>query len=272
MLQNNFTVVLAQLLPSTSWEENQARGVAACAKAAAQGADLILFPELWSHAYHAPGILPEQAFGHDHPFLKAFQETAKKEGIAIAITYLEKREGALYNTLSLFGATGACCLTYRKVHLCTFGDFEHKLSPGCAFPLTTLATKAGPLTVGCMICFDREFPESARSLMLKGAELIVVPNACPLKNDPWLGDVRLAQLRARAFENMVGIACTNYPVNKLNSSDGHSCAFMPNGRVFVEAQEHEELVFASFNVPAIKNWRESEVWGAQYRRPHCYEK
>ncbi len=243
-----------------------------CAQAAQQGADLILFPELWSNGYYAPGVTPEQAVDAAHPFLGAFQQIAKNVGIAIAVTYLEKFDGAMYNTMSLFDATGKCCLTYRKVHLCTFGDFEHKLSPGCAFPVTTLATKSGSLMIGCMICFDREFPERARSLMLNGAELILVPNACPLKNDRDLGDVRMAQLRARAFENMLGIACANYPVNTLNDSDGYSCAFMPDGKVVAEAQEHETLVLASFDVSALKNWRKTEVWGARYCRPNCYEK
>ena len=50
-----------------------------------------------------------------------------------------------------------------------------------------------------MICFDREFPESARILMLKGAEIILVPNACPMEIN------RISQLRARAFENMLGL-------------------------------------------------------------------
>lgn len=55
-----------------------------------------------------------------------------------------------------------------------------------------------------MICYDREFPESARVLMLKGAELILVPNACPI--DP----ARFHQLAARAYENMTGVAMANY--------------------------------------------------------------
>ena len=56
-----------------------------------------------------------------------------------------------------------------------------------------------------MICFDRAQPESARILMLKGAELILVPNACPMEINS------LAQLRGRACENMLAIATCNYP-------------------------------------------------------------
>ena len=67
-----------------------------------------------------------------------------------------------------------------------------------------------------MICFDREFPESARILMLKGAELILTPNACELEAN------RIGQFRTRAFENMLGMAMANYAIPQEN---GHSVAF-----------------------------------------------
>ena len=74
----------------------------------------------------------------------------------------------------------------------------------------TLETKGGPVRVGAMICMDREFSESARILMPKGAELILTPNACPLEAH------RLGQFRARAFENMVGLAMANYAAPQYN--------------------------------------------------------
>lgn len=71
------------------------------------------------------------------------------------------------------------------------------------------------IKLGVMICYDREFPESARVLMLKGAEIILVPNACDMN------PARLNQLNSRAFENMVGVAMANYPGEKW----GRSTAF-----------------------------------------------
>jgi len=69
-----------------------------------------------------------------------------------------------------------------------------------------------------MICYDREFPESARILMLKGAELVLVPNACPMEIN------RLSQLRARAFENMLAITTCNYP-ETVPECNGNSSVF-----------------------------------------------
>ena len=95
-------------------------------------------------------------------------------------------------------------MTYVKVHTCDF-DQEAILTLGDDFYVCTLNTNRGDVRVGGMICFDREFPESARILMLKGAELILTSNACKLEANP------IGQFRARAFEVMVGVVMTNYP-------------------------------------------------------------
>ena len=129
---------------------------------------------------------------------------AEELEMAIAVTFLEKTEGDPRNTLVLFDRFGRKQFVYAKVHTCAF-DVEGNLSRGEEFYTAVLDTAAGNVTVGAMICFDREFPESARILMLKGAELILVPNACPMEIN------RLSQLRARAFENMLAIATCNYP-------------------------------------------------------------
>ena len=124
-----------------------------------------------------------------------------------------------------------------------------------------------------MICYDREFPESARILMLKGAEVILVPNACPMEIN------RISQLRARAFENMTGIATVNYPYGKPDCN-GHSTAFdgiayrenEPGSRdtLIIEAGEGEGIYMASFPMEELRAYRQSEVHGNAYRRPEKY--
>ena len=88
--------------------------------------------------------------------------------------------------------------------------------------LADLDTLQGPVKVGAMNCCGREFPRSARILMLNGAEIILVPNACTV-------DINLiAQLRTRAYENMLAIAMTNYATSQNNGDsitfDGMSYA------------------------------------------------
>lgn len=167
-------------------------------------------------------------------------------------------------------------LDYAKVHTCDFGE-ECALTPGDSFPVTTLETPKGPVQVGCMICYDREFPESARLLMLGGAEIILTPNACPMEIN------RISQLRGRAYENMLGIATVNYPMGHPDCN-GHSTAFdgmayleRENGQVegrdtlVVEAGEGEGIYLAPFPLDQMRQYRETEVHGNAYRRPHLYQ-
>jgi predicted amidohydrolase len=189
--------------------------------------------------------------------------------MAIAITYLERWDPRPRNSVTLFDRHGEIALSYAKVHTCEF-DREAALTPGDGFPVAALDTRCGSVRVGAMICFDREFPESARLLMLSGAEIVLVPNACEL------GEHRLGQFRARAFENMIGLAMANYPTPQEN---GHSIAVhpityghdeRPQSTTILEAGEDEGIFVAAFDLEAIREYRRRETWGDAYRRPRLY--
>lgn len=276
-LAPNLTIALLQLAPCGPHPStNLEKGLAACRAAQAQGADVALFPEMWSTGYAGFDLQDEgqrraweaQALSLDSPFVRAFQEEARQLGMAVALTLLERWPGGPRNTLVLFDRWGQPALTYAKAHPCAF-DWEAALTPGEDFPVCTLDTAQGQVRVGAMICFDREFPESARLLTLNGAELILVPNACRLEGN------RLAQFRARAFENMTALAMTNYPAPQENGAslvlDGR--AFAPDGAsrdmIVTQAGAEEGIFLASLDLESLRGYREHEVWLA-YRRPHLY--
>lgn len=264
-------IALLQLTANGSDQAaNLAKGLDACRQARAMGADLALFPEIWSIGYSLDHASAEQAIGPDSAFLQAFAALAKELELAIAITYLERWPQGPRNAVSLIDCHGEVRLTYAKVHTCDFGP-EGELTPGDAFPVCTLATRAGEIQTGAMICYDREFPESARALMLGGAEIILVPNACTLDQN------RLAQFQTRAFENMVGVAMANYAAPQNN---GHSIAFdgIAHGNIdgpgrdmkLVEAGEAEGIYLAPFDLDALRAYRARESWGNAYRKPRTY--
>lgn len=144
----------------------------------------------------------------------------------IAITFLEAHQPLPRNTVSILNSRGEVVLNYSKVFLCDFGKDELQkpyssaddigcdvnCSPGESFDVCTLESAERQVTLGVMICADREFPEAATQLMLNGAELLIVPNACT-----W-DEIRTAGLQTRAFENLAGIAMTNYPGRNRGSS------------------------------------------------------
>lgn len=268
-------IALLQLLPESSLEDDLKKGINACRKAKAMGADIALFPEMWSCGYDIPEnmtALKSRAVSPDGDFVSAFQSLAKELKMAIAVTFLEKYDPLPRNTVTLFDMNGKPVYTYAKVHTCDFGD-EARLSPGDDFFVNDLETEKGTVKVGSMICYDREFPESARILMLKGAELILVPNACPMEIN------RLSQLRGRAYENMLAIATCNYPAPKPDCN-GHSTLFdgvvylpeLENSRdtCVLEADENEGIFIAELDLEMLREYRENEVHGNAYRRPEKY--
>lgn len=270
-----FRVALLQLMPGNGLTEQYAIGEKAVLRAKKLGADIALFPEMWSHGYVFPqdrDELEAASLGRDSFFIKCFQSLAREAGIAIGITYLESCGAFARNSVAVFDREGERVLDYAKVHTCDFGE-ERVLTPGNDFYVTELKTEEGSLKIGAMICYDREFPESARILMLKGAEIVLVPNACPMEIN------RLSQLRARAFENMMGIATCNYPEGYPDCS-GRSSAFdgvaylkdVKGSRdtCILEAGGEEGVYIADFDMDMLRDYRRREVHGNAYRRPEKY--
>ena len=269
----NVKTALMQLLPEADAAGCMKKGVEYCERAKALGADIAVFPEMWSCGYRIPldiGELKALAVERGGEFMRGFAQAAKRLDMAIAVTALLQADPLPLNAVTLFDRFGRELFTYAKVHTCDFG-YERVLGRGSGFYTARLDVGRGFVDVGAMICYDREFPESARLLMLKGAELILVPNACPMEIN------RISQLRARAYENMVGIATVNYPCG-LPDCNGHSTAFdgmaYLDGRgrdtLVVEAGEREGIYLADFPLDDMRRYRESEVHGNAYRRPELY--
>ena len=296
-------VALLQLQPCANDQDaNLRKGEAFCRRARAMDADIALFPEMWNIGYTSfcpdqgsegdvfrapeswtdsteaedPSVVAaraawrNQAISQTDPWFTHFRRLARELGLAIGLTYLQCYDVAPRNAISVIDHYGEVVLTYAKVHTCDFSPMEWALTPGTEFPVCDLDTASGPVRVGAMICFDREFPESARILMLRGAEIILVPNACTMEHN------RLAQLRTRAFENLTAVALANYAAPKEN---GHSVAFHPvafnrdgssRDLLVVEAGEQEGIFIATFDLDEIRDCRRREVWGNAFRRPHRY--
>lgn len=273
---NLLKIALLQIAPTGSLAGNLEKGTAACRRAKELGADIALFPEMWSNGYRIYGRPAEEwkaeAISAESEFVRAFGRLAGELDMAVGVTLLEAWEGGPRNTLVLFDRFGERKLTYAKVHTCDF-DVERNLTPGEDFYVTDLDTACGPVRVGAMICYDREFPESARLLMLKGAELILTPNACPMELN------RLSQLRARAFENMLAVATCNYPDSVPDCNGGSSVfdgvAYLPEAEgsrdtCLLQAGGEEGVCVAGLDLDMLRAYRGREVHGNAYRRPKKY--
>ncbi len=260
-------------------------GAQACRRAAEGGADIALLPEVWQLGYDWYSDDPDIRGKHldlaepeDGPFVSFFADLARELDMAIVATYLQRWSGGPRNAATLIDRHGERVLTYAKVHTCDWGPDGH-LTPGDKFSVVDLDTAAGPVRVGMMICYDREFPESARTLMLGGAELILTPNACMLDVD------RLGQFRARAFENMLAVAMTNFArpahvtEDTANDFNGRSIAFSGIARgddnrsldnLLVAAGPEEQIAMARLDLDALRAYRAKGIWGDAYRKTGYY--
>jgi predicted amidohydrolase len=173
------------------------------AMAATEGARLVIFPECalcgycfeskaeaWPHAEPIPG-----------PSTRAIGETCRRLGVWVIYGMLERgARDELFNTATLVGPAGVVA-SYRKIHL-PFLGVDRFTSPG---DRPFAVHDIDGLRVGMNICYDGSFPESARVLMLLGADLVVLPT-----NYPSGAMVTLQHLiQARALENRIYYAAVN---------------------------------------------------------------
>ncbi|MFM1918847.1 MAG: hypothetical protein RLZZ303_481 [Candidatus Hydrogenedentota bacterium] len=268
--EERLVVALLQLRPERDdLDRNAGIAMDGCRKAAELGADIALLPEMFSIGYtpfdpEKPGDKERfyaLAKSTSSEYVQQFGRLADELEMAIAFTYLQAYDPLPRNAVTVFDRHGEEVFTYAKVHTSDFKPMERSMTPGEEFHVATLDTAKGAVEVGAMICFDREQPESARILMLKGAELVLTPNACRLD------ELRIDQFKIRAWENVFGVAMTNYPTPQHN---GRSVAYSAAGEELVLARSLPGIHLAHFDLKKMREKRAKVIHGDAYRRPHRY--
>jgi len=217
--------------------------------AAEQGADLIIFPELFLSGYNIGQTVQALAEKVDGPSCQTSAQIARKADIAILYGYPERLNDDVYNSALLIDRNGNTRANYRKTHL--YGGYKKRFfKPGDSLILAELEG----LKIGILICYDVEFPEAVRALVYTGADLIAVPTA--LMEDY----CRVAEkvVPARAYESEIYVAY----VNRCGSEGdtiycGRSCLVGPDGRDVLRAGLTEELLLADIDKNAIAEARET---------------
>lgn len=256
--------VLQQAAGAYEYEKNMKLVLEGMEAAKKSGADLLLLPECFITGYALP-CGNEQAISCDGPLIQKICSHARKWGIGIVATALTKGKRRPKNSAFVIDKQGKILMQYDKVHTCDFSD-ESCLEHGSEFRVCRFEG----IALGVMICYDREYPESARVLMLKGAELILVPNDCGSMKP------RLNVLEARAYENMTGVVMANPP----GENAGRSCAFSPiawdrhgNCRemcIFQAGEREQGLFFADYDIEELRSYRKREMMGNTFRKVEAY--
>jgi predicted amidohydrolase len=198
-------IACAQLAPELgAFAENCARSEAAVADAVADGARLVVLPELVTSGYVFESVAEAAslAITPEHPVFQRWHAAlGGTDGVVVGGFCEHGADGRLYNSAALVDAAGLRAV-YRKTHL---WDREKLFfTPGDALP-PVLDTSVG--AVGVLICYDQEFPELTRSIVLAGADLLAIPTNWPLTDypaDEHPPEVLIAMVTART--NRVAVA------------------------------------------------------------------
>ncbi len=263
MTMTKLTISLAQLrIKLARVADNFATATDMVARAAADGADIALLPELWSTGYDLENAQRHASVLGDGSFAQV-AAAARKHRIAIYGSLLEKRGDQVMNCATLHDAAGDLRGVYRKIHLFRLFDEHLWLSEGEAPASLQLAWGR----TGLAICYDLRFPELFRRYAVaNGAALILLCAEWPL--------ARVAHwrtlLQARAIENQCFVAATNSCGETGGTVfGGHSLIIDPWGRIIAEAGEDECLVTAEIDLAEVQRVRRAIPVFAD-RRPDAY--
>ncbi|SOE71236.1 Predicted amidohydrolase [Burkholderia sp. OK233] len=210
--------------------------------------DLIVFPETTLSGFPTRDTIADVAEPIDGPSLTAVRNAAREARVAVAVGLAERDGSRFFNTTVLVDERGEIALRYRKTHLWAsdVGVFE----PGDRYEVCSFKG----LTVGLLVCYDIEFPETARAVASLGADLLIVTNG---NMDPF-GPVHRRAIVARAMENQMFAAL----VNRIGSGDdnltfpGESALIDPLGDVVCDAGHEETVLRATLDPARLEGARE----------------
>ncbi|MGD0525568.1 MAG: N-carbamoylputrescine amidase [Polyangiaceae bacterium] len=257
--------------------ENLARVEAHVRQAASLGAQIILPPELFEGPYFCREERAEH-FAEARPVeadeaVARMREVARELRVVLPVSFFEHAGQAYYNSVAVVDADGALLGVYRKSHIPDGPGYEEKFyfRPGDT-GFRVWATKHG--TIGVGICWDQWFPESARAMMLLGAELLFYPTA--IGSEPHEPDLDTRDPWQRA---MIGHAVSNVvPVvaaNRIGDEEGQSfygSSFIADTRgdkVAELGRADEGVIVARFDLDVLARTR--AAWGFfRDRRPELY--
>lgn len=277
----NVTVAATQMACTWDLEANLDQAERLVRKAAEKGANIVLLQEL----FQAPYFCQDQDERHfalateygEVTLFNRFQELAAELGVVLPFSYFEKANNVYFNSLAVIDADGELLHNYRKTHIPNGPGYQEKqyFSPGDT-GFQVWATRYGK--IGVAICWDQWFPEAARAMVLKGAELLFYPTA--IGSEPQAPEIDSKDhwqmaMRGHAAANVVPVIASNRIGKEVGAHSEltfYGSSFITNetGQLLHEADRvSESILLQSFDLDAINERRTG--WGLfRDRRPECY--
>jgi N-carbamoylputrescine amidase len=276
------TVAVAQF--SSTWDKpaNIAKAKNMLRLAASRGANIVVLPELFATPYFCQDQLIDHfalaAEFQNNPLISDFAALAKELSVVLPLSFFERATNAYFNAVAIIDADGAVLGRYRKSHIPDGPGYQEKFyfHPGDS-GFRVWQTRYGVL--GCAICWDQWFPEAARIMALKGADLLVYPSTIGSEPPPAppvdSRDHWRRVMQGHAAANYVPLAAANRVGRERGQGGeltfyGSSFIAGPTGEIVAELDRSEEgVATAQFDFAEIAKARTS--WGLfRDRRPSLY--
>lgn len=274
-------VAVTQMSCSWNPEETLAKADRLIRQAAERGAKIILLQEL----FETPYFCQLQKFEYlelakpleENPAVNHFSKVARELEVVLPVSFFERVGNTQFNSVAVIDADGEILGVYRKTHIPDGLPYAEKFyfTPGdTGFKVWN--TKYGRIGVG--ICWDQWFPETARSLALLGAEILLFPTA--IGSEPTLGKDSRVHWRnvmaGHAAANMMPVIASNRIGKETDEGSEmtfYGCSFIADnhGEIVEQADDHTESVFVhEFDFDALA--KERREWGIfRDRRPEMYK-
>lgn len=283
-------VTLGSIQMSMSWNKQDTLDKAEklVRKAASQGAQIILLPELFETPYFCQeknyDFYNQATTLEENEAIKRFKPIAKELDIVLPISFYERDGNAFFNTVALINNEGEVQGIYRKTHIPDDHFYQEKFyfTPG------DTGFKVWPTKYGCIgvgICWDQWFPESARAMALLGAEMLLYPTA--IGSEPVLECDSMPHwqraMQGHAASNIMPLMASNRigleTVKPSDANNHQSSSLTFYGSSFIADQtgaiveqasrDQEEILIHTFDLDEIRDMRIS--WGVfRDRRPEHY--
>lgn len=282
------TVAAVQMQCGTDVEENIKKADELVRDASKKGAQIILLPELFERRYFCQERRYEYytyaKSAEENDAVRHFTKLAKELSVVIPVSFYEKDVNRLFNSVAVIDADGTNLGIYRKTHIPDDHYYQEKFYfvPGDT-GFQVFETAYGKIGVG--ICWDQWFPETARAMAVKGAELLFFPTAIgsePILECDSMPHWRRA-MQGHAAANLIPVIAAN----RVGTEEVHACeengrqesaltfygsSFITDqtGEIVAQAdREKEQVILATFDLNEMEENRLS--WGIfRDRRPECY--
>lgn len=276
------TVAAVQMSCWSDSRQNLDKAESMVRRAAREGAQVVLLPELFETPYFCQKEKAEYyRWASDldtNPAIERFRTVARELEIVLPISFFEKKNNAHYNSVAVIDADGEILGIYRKSHIPAGPGYEEKFyfNPGDT-GFRVWQTRYGRIGVG--ICWDQWYPEAARCMALQGAELLLYPTAIGSEpQDPAVDSKEHWQIcmRGHAAANLIPVLASNRV--GIESEDDSTITFYgssfiagPTGNMIEAAdREQETVILARFDLDQTEQQRLE--WGIfRDRRPELYK-